>query len=497
MNKHMHASKTLAPLAFAAVLALALAFSLVGCAGTNAASRQSKLSADDPVTVTVWNYYTGTQLDSFNELVYEFNRTRGKELGIEVQSTSQGSLEDLESAVIAAADKKVGAGDVPTMFPAYADIARSMDERGIVQDLSSCLTDAEKAEYVDGYLTEGDLDGTGGLKIFPIAKATEVMVLNRTDWDKFAQATGATTGDLATVEGVAQTAARYYDWTDGLTSAPDDGKALFGRDAMANYLIIGSQQLGHELIGRNADGTAALDFDKTVARKLWDNYYVPYLNGYYSAIGRFRSDDMKTGNVIAYVGSSASASFTPTAVTPAGGARYSIDTQVLPAPEFEGGKSVAVQQGAGMVVTKSDEKQVEGAVAFLKWFTQPEHNAKFALDTSYLPVKKSANNVDEIASHADDESTTEAAKQALATAVSTVNGNEMYTPSPVKNGTSIRSVVESALSDKATADRKAVTDLMAGGTRRADAVAKYATDANFEAWYADTLAKLEAAAHEG
>jgi multiple sugar transport system substrate-binding protein len=497
MNTRTHAAKTLAPLALAAVLVLALASPLVGCAGALATSRQSKLSPNDPVTVTVWNYYTGTQLDSFNELVDEFNRTRGKELGVEVQSTSQGSLDDLESAVIAAADKKVGAGEVPTMFPAYADIARSMDERGIVQDVSSYLTDSEKAEYVDGYLAEGDLDGTGELKIFPIAKATEVMVLNRTDWDKFAAATGATTDDLATVEGVARTAEKYYEWTDGLTPAPDDGKALFGRDAMANYLIIGSKQLGHELIGRNADGTAALDFDKDVARKLWDNYYLPYLNGYYTASGRFRSDDMKTGDLIAYVGSSASASFTPTAVAPAGATRYSIDTQMLPAPEFEGGKSVAVQQGAGMVVTKSDDKQVEAAVEFLKWFTQPEHNSKFALDTSYLPVKKSANDVDEIVSYAGDENTTEAAQQALDAAVSTVNGNEMYTPSPVENGTSIRHVLESALSDKAEADRKAVVDLMAGGTRRADAVAKYATDANFEAWYADTLAKLEAAAHEG
>ena len=353
MNTRTHAAKTLAPLALAAVLVLALASPLVGCAGALATSRQSKLSPNDPVTVTVWNYYTGTQLDSFNELVDEFNRTRGKELGVEVQSTSQGSLDDLESAVIAAADKKVGAGEVPTMFPAYADIARSMDERGIVQDVSSYLTDSEKAEYVDGYLAEGDLDGTGELKIFPIAKATEVMVLNRTDWDKFAAAIGATTDDLATVEGVARTAEKYYEWTDGLTPAPDDGKALFGRDAMANYLIIGSKQLGHELIGRNADGTAALDFDKDVARKLWDNYYLPYLNGYYTASGRFRSDDMKTGDLIAYVGSSASASFTPTAVAPAGATRYSIDTQMLPAPEFEGGKSVAVQQGAGMVVTSS------------------------------------------------------------------------------------------------------------------------------------------------
>ena len=477
MTTHTHVAKTLAPLALAAALVLALTSPLVDCAGAPAASRQSKLSPNDPVTVTVWNYYTGTQLDSFNELVDEFNRTRGKELGIEVQSTSQGSLDDLENAVVAAADKRVGAGEVPTMFPAYADIALSMNERGILQDVSGYLTDAERANYVDGYLAEGDLDGTGGLKIFPIAKATEIMVLNRTDWDKFAE--------------------KYYEWTDGLTPAPDDGKALFGRDAMANYLIIGSQQLGHELIGRNADGTAALDFDKAVARRLWDNYYIPYLNGYYSAIGRFRSDDMKTGTIIAYVGSSASASFTPAAVSPAGDTRYGIETQTLPAPEFEGGKSVAVQQGAGMVVTKSDDRRVEAAVEFLKWFTQPEHNSKFALDTSYLPVKKSANNLDEIVSHADDGNTTEAARQALSAAISTVNGSSMYTPRPVVNGTSIRSVLESALSDKAAADRKAVVELMAGGTRRSDAVAKYATDANFEAWYADTLAKLEAAAHEG
>ncbi len=150
-----------------------------------------------------------------------------------------------------------------------------------------------------------------------------------------------------------------------------------------------------------------------------------------------------------------------------------------------------------MVVTKSDDRRVEAAVEFLKWFTQPEHNSKFALDTSYLPVKKSANDLDEIVSHADDGNTTEAARQALSAAISTVNGSSMYTPRPVVNGTSIRHVLESALSDKAAADRKAVVELMAGGTRRSDAVAKYATDANFEAWYADTLAKLEAAAHEG
>jgi len=28
---------------------------------------------------------------------------------------------------------------------------------------------------------------------------------------------------------------------------PDDGKAFFGRDAMANYMLVGSMQLGTEI----------------------------------------------------------------------------------------------------------------------------------------------------------------------------------------------------------------------------------------------------------
>ena len=49
-------------------------------------------------------------------------------------------------------------------------------------------------------------------------------------------------------------------------------------------------------------------------RTLWDNYYVPFIKGYFSASGRFHSDDVKTGNIIAYVGSSSSATFFPTQV---------------------------------------------------------------------------------------------------------------------------------------------------------------------------------------
>ena len=46
------------------------------------------------------------------------------------------------------------------------------------------------------------------------------------------------------MEGITETARQYYEWTDAQTpDIPDDGKAFFGRDAFANYMIIGARQL--------------------------------------------------------------------------------------------------------------------------------------------------------------------------------------------------------------------------------------------------------------
>ena len=123
-------------------------------------------------------------------------------------------------------------------------------------------------------------------------------MLNKTDWDKFAQATGAETDDLATIEGVTATAEKYYEWTDSLTETPDDGKTFFGRDAVANYIISGMQQLGSTIFDVT-DGEVSFHLDENALRKLWDNYYVPYINGYFGAYGKFRSDDAKTGDLIA------------------------------------------------------------------------------------------------------------------------------------------------------------------------------------------------------
>lgn len=169
----------------------------------------------------------------------------------------------------------------------------------------------------------------------PTAKCTELLFLNDTDWQKFAQAAGADYSDLLTVEGVVRTAEKYYDWTDAQTDAPADGRALFGRDAMANYILAGAKELGAPIF-RIKNGRMTLNFDRDAVRRLWDNYYVPFIKGYFSASGRFRSDEIKSGGLLAYVGSNASATFLPTQVIRDDGRSYDITMRALPCPTFEG-----------------------------------------------------------------------------------------------------------------------------------------------------------------
>ena len=172
---------------------------LAGCSN-------SGVKFKNPVTITVWTYYNGDQLETFNRLVEEFNDTVGRERNIEVIASGQGSVNDLETNVMNAAEGKVGAEALPNIFSAYADTAYAIDRMGLVVDLAPYLDEKEREKYIEAYLEEGDFDGDGSIKIFPTAKCTELLFLNDTDWQKFAQAAGADYSDLLTVEGVVRTA---------------------------------------------------------------------------------------------------------------------------------------------------------------------------------------------------------------------------------------------------------------------------------------------------
>ncbi|RKI66349.1 extracellular solute-binding protein [bacterium 1xD42-67] len=471
-------------------LAAVLIFTLAGCGS------KSPLDPKDPVSLTVWHYYNGSQQMAFDALVEEFNDTVGREKGIYVQSYSQGSVGDLETAVRDAINGKVGADAMPDIFSSYADTAYEVEQAGALADLSSYLSQEELGRYVDSYIEEGRIAADGTLRIFPTAKSTEIMMLNKTDWEPFAAATGTTLEDLRTIEGVVEAAQDYYEWTDGLTpDVPEDGKALYGRDSMANYFIIGMKQLGVEIF-QVENGELTLNVPKEELRRLWENYYVPMVKGWFGAYGKFRSDDVKTGDILIYTGSTTSAMYFPDQVERDDGSSPIEYALMVAAPIFEGGESCAVQQGAGMVVSKSDERHEYAAVEFLKWFTQAENNLRFGSVSGYLPVLKGANSQEKLDQVIQAQGLTVAPKtrDCLVSVFSEMEDLTFYTNKSFENGSAARKVLEHHLADQAAADRASVLEAVAQGASLEEASAPYVGTESFEAWYTSFCDALEGAA---
>lgn len=476
---------------------MSICFAVVFAALAAGCGNKSPLNPKDPVSLTVWHYYNGSQQAAFDSLVEEFNETEGREKGIYVQGYSQGSVSDLETAVRDSIDGKVGADAIPDIFSSYADTAYEVEQAGALADLSEYLDGDELEKYVDSYIEEGRIAADGTLRIFPVAKSTEIMMINKTDWEPFAEAAGVSLEDLKTMEGVTAAAQAYYEWTDALTpDVPGDGRAFYGRDAVANYFIIGMQQLGEEIF-HVENGKMTLSVPKDKLRRLWENYYVPMVKGYFGAYGSFRSDDVKTGDLLAYTGSTASAMYFPDQVELDEGS-YPIEYVVMAAPVFEGGEQYAVQQGAGMVVGKSDEKHEYAAVEFLKWFTEAEHNLQFGCVSGYLPVTKEANSKEKLDQVIEEQKLEVVPKtyDCLTTVFEQMDQMTLYTNKSFKNGYSARKVLEYHLADRAAADREEVIAALGQGKSLEEASQAYVSEEAFEEWYTSFCNALDDAVSE-
>ena len=253
------------------------------------------------------------------------------------------------------------------------------------------------------------------------------------------------------------------------------------------------QQLGVEIF-QVENGQMTLNVPQEPLRRLWENYYVPMVKGYFGALGSFRSDDVKTGDILAYTGSTASAMYFPDQVELDSGS-HAIDYLVLPAPIFEGGANYAVQQGAGMVVSKSDQQHEYAAVEFLKWFTQAENNLQFGCVSGYLPVRKEAGSIEKLDQVVAEQGLTVSPKtyDCLTTLFGQMETMTLYTNKSFQNGSAARKVLEYHLADQAAADRAAVAAAVAQGTSLEEAAAPYVSSEAFANWYASFCDALNAA----
>jgi len=322
--------------------------------------------------------------ETMDELLNTFNATIGKEQGIIVNVTSVNSLSVLQEKLLMIARGDPGAPESPDLVTCYPKVAIALAEKGLLADLDEYFSDEELSMYVPSFIDEGRFND--GLYVFPIAKSTEVLFVNKTFFDRFSEDTGVTLESLSTFEGIAEAARRYYQWTDEATpDLENDGKAFFAVDSVFNLTQVAMRQLGDSFV---EDGQLKTSGDSY--NRVHETLLEAAVKGGYAVYDGYSSDLSKTGDIVCSIGSTAGVVFYGDTVTYPDNTKEKVQYRVLPYPVFREGVPVAIQRGAGMAVIRSDKKKERAAAVFLKWFTAARQNMEFVSETGYLPVTNEA-----------------------------------------------------------------------------------------------------------
>lgn len=336
-----------------------------------------------PITLTVWHVYGGQTDSPLNDLIDEFNRTVGAEKGIQLQVTVVSNTNNIHNAVLRAANGEPGAAELPDLFISYPKTVLAMPDPGILVDFRDYFTGEELSAYIPAFLEEGEIDGR--LVVFPVAKSTEILFVNKTLFDRYAAGTGATLEQLDTWEGLFEMAKQYHEWSDAQTpDTPGDGKAFFVHDYHFNYFQVGVEALGGDFFDGN--------------RIVWDGAFEQAWEPYADAAVRggvwlqegYATEPLRTGEIIASVASSASILYYEDIVTYPDNRSEPIEVIARPVPCFEDGGRLVMQRGAGFCAVKSTPEREQAAAEFLKWLTEPENNVRFVTSVGYMPVTEAA-----------------------------------------------------------------------------------------------------------
>lgn len=456
---------------------VAAAFYLSAC-GNKA---DKGLDPESPTVITLWHAYNAVAKAQFDELVMEFNETVGMEQGIVVDAVGYGSSEELEEVLYASANQVIGSEPLPDIFSSYPDNAYRLDQMAPLVSLNDYFTEEEFERFRPEFLEEGMWDGSGVYKMVPVSKSTELLYLNRTDWDRFARETGATTDLLRTWEGLAQAAGMYYEWSGG--------SPFLGMNAYNDFAVLTAAQLGEQVYD-NEDGRVTFSYSREAAGKAWDAFYVPHIRGWYES-SVYNQDGIKSGKLMAYIGSSAGAGFFPREVIENEHKSHPILCESYVYPTFQGGISYMTQRGANMSVFASDQMHEYASVQFLKWFTSPEQNTRFAVSTGYLPVTNQAlASVNDLIGQAGDQENMEVVKGSMGTALKAMGEQNFYIKRPFEGSYDMMQIFTSSMEDKVSSDLKEIKRRTENGENRSKVEAELLGEENFDRWYEGLITEM-------
>ena len=240
------------------------------------------------------------------------------------------------------------------------------------------LTDAQKADFIEGYYNEGKQFGDNKMYTMPFSKSTEVLYYNKTFFDANGLKVPTTWDEL---EQVCEQIKKIDP-----TSIP------LGYDSESNWFITMCEQLGTPYTSANGehflfDNAENKAFVKRFREWYQKEYvttqeiYGAYTSGLFTATTGQRS--------YMSIGSSAGAKHQRPAANDKG--EYAFEVGIATIPQMDASKPKVISQGPSVCIFKdANPQEVIASWLFVKFLTtNVNFQAAFADASGYVPVLKS------------------------------------------------------------------------------------------------------------
>jgi multiple sugar transport system substrate-binding protein len=361
--------------------ALIIALWLFGCGD----ARRDEMPAADLETidptgqeVVFWYQHTRMREDALVGMIADFNRTNG--FGIKVMGEYAGQYSDIYNKMVVG----LQGGELPELVVAYQNQAQAYHRADGLVDIKPYMDSAKwglsteaRDDFLPAFLAQDDI---GGVQIgFPPNRSMEVLYYNQ-DWleELGYEKPPRTWAEFATLCRKAR--------TQPFSRSPTPNRSLgFLLDTDASRAASMTMSRGGTFM--DAATTYTLNTPEfraalTLMQELISDGSVELLSERYGDTTEF-----SIGTVLFALRSSSGLPFVKSGVETGEGFEWRVTS-----PPFDGDRPVVNVYGASISICRTTAQQQLAAWLFLKWFTEPEQQARWVRASNYFPVRQSTAN---------------------------------------------------------------------------------------------------------
>jgi ABC-type glycerol-3-phosphate transport system substrate-binding protein len=340
-------------------------------------STQADIDLTGPVSLVLWHTQTGANAKALQDLVDKFNSTNGKQITVTIQY--QGSYTQLYQKVLSA----MNAGSLPELSVAYesqvadymkGDVVLNLDP--YVKSKKNGLDQKSQDDIYKGYYDTNRFPQFGNqLLSFPFTKSLLITYQNDDILKEIAKTTPKTWADFeatarAAVKKGADGKTTRYGWASNISASTFNGWVLSR----------GGSLMSADNKTVAWDGKEGVDSVMLFDKLLKDGVsYVPKGFDYQTDFG--------TAKVLFVEESSTGRPFFKSSF------KQPINWSITSIPQSDPAKSKTVQYGANIAIFKSTAEKQLASWFFVKWFTDAQQTSDWAIKSSYMPVRKSASEI--------------------------------------------------------------------------------------------------------